>query len=134
MAVQQSTVPKRFLALSSDGFTDRPWPGAPRNSFLYIHGPCHRFRGDQNDEDTRTFCGMFLYNAFASTDNAQQKNCPSRGIDDRPGRDLFRVLMRSPMTTQYSLEICETAQRHNFTIYPETGGNANDYSRLLSAQ
>jgi len=40
---------------------------------------------DQNDEDTRTFCGKFLYNAIASTDNAQHKNCPSRDIDDRPG-------------------------------------------------
>ena len=34
-------------------------------------------KGDQNDEDTRTFCGKFLYNAIASTDNAQHKNCPS---------------------------------------------------------
>jgi len=34
--------------------------------FSYIHGPCHRFRGDHNDEDTRTFCGKFLYNAIAS--------------------------------------------------------------------
>jgi len=30
-----------------------------------LHGPCHCFRGDQNDEDTRTFCGKFLYNAIA---------------------------------------------------------------------
>ena len=51
-----------------------------------IHGPCRRFRGDQNDDDTRTFCGKFLYNAIASTDNAQHKNCPSSGIDDRPGQ------------------------------------------------
>ena len=50
----------------------------------YIHGPCRRFRSDQNDEDTQTFCGKFLYNAIASTDNAQHKNCPSSGIDDRP--------------------------------------------------
>ena len=35
------------------------------------------------------FCGKFLYNAIASTDNVQHKNCPSSGIDDRPGRDLF---------------------------------------------
>jgi len=48
-----------------------------------------RFRGDQNDEDTRTCCGKFLYNAIASTDNAQHKNSPSSGIDDRPDRDLF---------------------------------------------
>ena len=54
----------------------------------YIHGPCCRFRGDQNDEDTRTFCGKFLCNAIASTDNAQHKNCPSSRIDDRPGRYL----------------------------------------------
>jgi len=39
-----------------------------------------------------------------------------------------------PMTTQYQLKICETAQRHNFTIYLETSGNANVYSRLLSVQ
>ena len=64
----------------------------------YIYGPCRRFRGDQNDEDTRTFCGKFLYNAIASTDNAQHKNCPSSGIDDRPGRDFFRVLKRSPIS------------------------------------
>ena len=64
-----------------------------------IHGSCRRFRGDQNDEDKRTFCGKFLYNnAIASTDNAQHKNCPSSGIDDRSGRDLFRVLKRSPIS------------------------------------
>ena len=39
-----------------------------------------------------------------------------------------------PMTTQYSLIICEIAQRHNFTIYLEMSGNANVYSRLLSVQ
>jgi len=38
------------------------------------------------------------------------------------------------MTTQYQLKICETAQRHNFTIYLETGGNANVYSRILSVK
>jgi len=58
-------------------------------STQYKHGPCRRFRGDQNDEDTRTCCGKFLYNAIASTDNAQHKNSPSSGIDDRPDRDLF---------------------------------------------
>ena len=41
----------------------------------------------------------------------------------------------SYMTTQYQiLKICETAQRHNFTIYLEMSGNANVYSRLLSVQ
>jgi len=71
----------------------------------YIHGPCRRFRGDQNDEDTRTFCGKFLYNAIASTNNVteQHKNCPSSGIDDRPGRDLFRVLKRSPISQLHTL-------------------------------
>ena len=69
----------------------------------YIHGPCRRFCGDQNDEDTRTFCGKFLYNAIASTDNAQYKNCPSSGIDDRPGRDLFRMLKRSPISQPHTL-------------------------------
>jgi len=72
----------------------------------YIHGPCRHFHvSDQNDEDTRTFCGKFLYNAIASTDNvtAQHKNCPSSGIDDRPGRDLFRVLKRSPISQPHTL-------------------------------
>jgi len=70
-----------------------------------LHGPCRRFRGDHNDEDTRTFCEKFLYNAIASTDNvtAQQKNCPSSGVDDRPGRDLFRVLKRSPISQPHTL-------------------------------
>jgi len=63
--------------------------------WLNMLGP---FRGDPIDDDTRTFCGKFLYNAIASTDNAQHKNCPSSGIDDRPGRDLFRVLKRSPIS------------------------------------
>jgi len=67
------------------------------------HGPCRRFRGDQNDEDTRTFCGKFFYKAIASTDNAQHKNCPSSGIDDRPGKDLFRVLKRSPISKPHTL-------------------------------
>jgi len=68
---------------------------------MYV--PCRRFRGDQNDEDTRTFCGKFLYNAIASTDNAQHKNCPSSGIEYRPGRDLFRVLKRSPISQTHTL-------------------------------
>jgi len=71
----------------------------------YIHGPCRRFRGDQNDEDMRTFRGKFLYNAIASTDNAQHKNCPFSGIDDRPGRDLFRVLKRSPISQPHTLRL-----------------------------
>ena len=56
-----------------------------------------------NDEDTRTFCGKFLYNAVASTDNAQHKTCSSSGIDDRPGRDLFKVLKRSPNSQPHTL-------------------------------
>ena len=71
----------------------------------YIHGPSRRFRGDQNDEDTRTFCGKFLYNAIASTDNAQHKNCPSTGFDDRSGRDLFRVLKSLPIYQQHTLRL-----------------------------
>jgi len=55
---------------------------------------------DQNDEDTRTFCGKFLYNAIASTDNAQQhKNCPSSG------RDLFGVLKRWPISQPHTLSL-----------------------------
>jgi len=46
------------------------------------------------------FCGKFLY--YASTDNAQHKNCPSSGVDDRPGRDLFRVLKRSPISQSHT--------------------------------
>jgi len=75
----------------------------PKCAKKYIHGPCRRFRGDQNDEDMRIFCGKFLYNAIASTDNAQHKNCPSSGIGDRPGRDLFRVLKRSPISQPHTL-------------------------------
>ena len=66
---------------------------------IYLVGEIH----GQNDEDTRTFCGKFLYNAIASTDNAQHKNCPSSGIDNRPGRDLFRVLKRSPISQPHTL-------------------------------
>jgi len=29
------------------------------------------------------------------------------------------------MTTHYLLKICETVQRHNFTIYFETSENSN---------
>jgi len=39
--------------------------------FAYIHGPCRRFRGDQNDEDTRTYCGKFLCNVIASSATTQ---------------------------------------------------------------
>jgi len=75
------------------------------DNYTHTHGSCRRFRGDQNDEDTSTFCGKFLYNAIASTDNvtAQHKNCPSSGIDDRLGRDLFRVLKRSPISQPHTL-------------------------------
>ena len=67
------------------------------NKAQYIHGPCRRFRFDTRRS------GKFLYNAIASTDNAQHKNCPSSGIDDRPGRDLFRVLKRSPISQPHTL-------------------------------
>jgi len=36
---------------------------------------------------------------------AQHKNCPSSVIDDRPGRDLFRVLKRSPISQPHALGI-----------------------------
>jgi len=49
------------------------------------------------------FCGKFLYNASASTDNAQHKNCSSSGIDDRPGSEFFRVLKRSPISQPHTL-------------------------------
>jgi len=38
------------------------------------------------------------------------------------------------MMTQYKLIICKTAQRHNLTIYLETGGNPNVYFTLDSCQ
>jgi len=68
-----------------------------------IHGPCRRFRGDQKYEHMRKFCRKFLYNTIASTDNAQHRNCPSSGIDDRPGRDLFKVMKRSPISQPHTL-------------------------------
>ena len=61
----------------------------------YTHGPCRRFRGNQDVDDTRTFLRKVLTQLnceYMVTDNvtAQHKNCPCSGIDDRPGRDLFR--------------------------------------------
>jgi len=57
------------------------------------------------------------------------------------GSDRFthRPWPRAPRNSSYDdstlkLKIYETAQRHNFTIYLETSGNANVYSRLLSVQ
>jgi len=93
----------------------------------YIYGPCRRFRGDQNDEDTRTFCGKFLYNAIASTDNVttQHKNCSSSGIDDRPGRDLFRVLKRSPISQPHTLGL-----RRGYTD-GKAVGNTTGFRRRL---
>ena len=90
-----------------------------------IHGPCRRFRGDQNDEDTRKFCGKFVYNAIASTDNAQHKNCPSSGIDDRPGRDLFRVLKRSPISQPHTLGL-----RRGYSDGKAVGSTAGLQQRL----
>ena len=59
---------ERAFHFSSNGFTYRPWPRAPR-----FWGPAQLL----------------------------------------------------PMTTHYSLKICETAQRHNFTTYFETSENVN---------
>jgi len=36
-------------------------------------------------------------------DNGQHKNCPSSGIDDRQGGDLFRVLKRLPISQPHTL-------------------------------
>ena len=52
---------------------------------------------------TREHFGKFLYNAIASTDNTQHKNCLSSGIDDRPSIVLFRVLKRSPISQPHTL-------------------------------
>jgi len=41
--------------------------------------------------------------AIASTDNAQHKNCLSSGSDDRLGRNMFRVLKRSPISQPHTL-------------------------------
>jgi len=38
-----------------------------------------------------------------SSVTAQNKNCPSSGFDDRPGRDLFRVLKRPPISQPHAL-------------------------------
>ena len=54
--------------------------------YFCSHGPCRRFRGDQNDEDTRTFCGKFLYRQCNCT--TQELSFQSRAI---PGRDLFNL-------------------------------------------
>ena len=53
----------------------------------------------------KTQCWKFLYNAITSTDyvTAQHKYCPSSSIGDRPGRDLFIVLMRSPISQLHTL-------------------------------
>jgi len=90
-----------FLVFPAGLYTNR----AQEILQAYIHGPCLRFRGDWNVEDIRTFCEKFLYNAIASTDNvtAQQKNCSSSSIDDRPGRDLFRVWKRSSISQPHIL-------------------------------
>jgi len=45
----------------------------------------------------------FAESSYTSADNAQNKNCPSSGIDDRPGRDLFRMLKRSPISQPHTL-------------------------------
>jgi len=71
--LQKLIISSKKFSNSSDGFTHRPWPRAPR---------------------------------FWSPEQ------------------LF------PMTTQCQFN--KFAQRHNFTIYLETGGNANVYSRFLS--
>jgi len=39
-----------------------------------------------------------------------------------------------PQLLPMTIQICETEQRHNFTIYLETTGNVNVYSRILSVQ
>ena len=71
------------------------------------------------------FCGKFLYNATASTDNAQHKNRPSSGIDDRPGRDLFRVLKRSPISQPHTLGL-----RRGYSD-GKAAGNATGLQRRL---
>jgi len=92
--------PNIYIIISSAAFLQRNEKAVMVNTYMAC---CCCFRGSQNDEDTRTFCGKFLYNAIASTDNAQHKNCPSSGIDDRRGRDLFRVLKRSPISQPHTL-------------------------------
>jgi len=42
---------------------------------------------------------------YRVTDNvtAQHKNCPSSAFDDRPGRHLFKVLKRPPISQPHAL-------------------------------
>jgi len=58
--------PSKFLATCLPQIRGIWYVNHAKSISSYIHGPCRRFRGDQNDEDTRTFCGKFLYNAIAS--------------------------------------------------------------------
>jgi len=49
-----------------------------------------------------SYTTQLLVQTIASADNAQHKNCPSSGIDDRPGRDLFKALKRSPISQAHT--------------------------------
>jgi len=73
------------------------------------------------------FCGKLLYNAIASTDNAQHKNCPSSGINDRQGRDLFRVLKRSPISQPHTLGL-----RQGYSDGKAVGNTTGHYAKRLA--
>jgi len=63
----------------------------------------------------------------------------SDGFTHRPNRPWPLSYDGPRATLSYDdsmlkLKFCETAQRHNFTIFLETSGNANVSSRLVSVQ
>jgi len=72
--------------------------------FSTLHGPCRRLRDDQNGEDTRTSAKSSYTTQLRALHTQQQhNNCPSSAFDDRRGRDLFRVLKRSPISRKHAL-------------------------------
>ena len=70
-----------------------------------LHGPFHRFLRRSERRRHENILRKVLTNAIAGTDNvtAQNKNCPSSAFNDRPGKDLFRVLKRLPISQPHIL-------------------------------
>jgi len=64
---------------------------------------------------------------YVVTDNviAQHKNCPSTATDDRPGRDLFRVLKRPPTSQPHALGLRRSCSDG------KTVGNTTGFRRRL---
>ena len=99
----------------------------PNRPPTWIHHPCaHTWpMPSLSRRSERRRHENILYNAIASTDKAQHKNCPSSGIDDRPGRDLFRVLKRSPVSQPHALGL-----RRGYSD-GKTVGNTTGHRRRL---